>query len=69
MGLDAQVQEADAYLQVKAGGRYSLADFSRLFDRIRAESEKRTHPHVVLDVTKIFGTIPLMDMFALGEHC
>ena len=69
MGLDVQVHEADTYLSIKAEGRYSRADLSGLFDRVKAESEKRARQNVVLDVTKIAGTIPLMDMFALGEHC
>lgn len=69
MGLDVQVQEADTHLEIEAEGRYSFAELSGLFDRVKAESENCARQNVVLDVTKIAGTIPLMDMFALGEHC
>ena len=69
MDLEVEVHEVDSYLSVKAVGRYSLANLSGLFDQIRAESDNRTGQGVILDVTKVTGTVPIMDMFALGEHC
>lgn len=69
MCWDVQIHEADNHLSVKATGRYSLANLSGLFDRVKAESEKRNGRGVILDVSKVAGTVPLMDMFVLGEHC
>jgi hypothetical protein len=67
--MEVQVQEVNSYLLIKAEGQYSLTGLSGLFDRVKAESEKRTHPGVILDASKIAGTIPLMDMFVLGVRC
>jgi len=64
-----RISDFDSHLTVEAEGRYRLVDLYDLFDRVQAESEKRGHHGVILDVTRISGTIPLMDMFVLGEHC
>jgi hypothetical protein len=69
MSLEVQVQEVNSYLLIKGEGRYSLVGLTDLVDRVKAEREKRTHQGVILDVSKIAGTIPLMDMFVLGVHC
>jgi hypothetical protein len=69
MHLEMQVQETDGYLSIKAVGPYSLIDLRDLFDRVKAESEMRADRGVVLDVTEVAGTIPVMDMHVLGEHC
>lgn len=69
MSLEVQVQTVNSYLSISAEGRLSYADLSCLFDRVKVESEKNAHQGVILDVSKIAGTIPLMDMYALGEHC
>jgi hypothetical protein len=69
MSLDVQVQEVNGHLLIRAEGQYSLASLSDLFDRVKAESDKCSHQGVILDVSKIAGAIPLMDMFALGEYC
>jgi hypothetical protein len=69
MSLKVQVQEVNGYLSIAAEGQYSLADLSGFFDRVKDAGDKDSHKRVILDVSKITGTIPLMDMFALGEHC
>lgn len=69
MSLEVQIHEVDTHLSIKAKGQYSLADLYDLFDRVKEESEKRSEPRVILDVTEVAGTIPTMDMHALGEHC
>ena len=69
MCWDVQILEVNSHLSVKAVGRYSRANLSDLFDTVRVESEKHDGWGVVLDVTQVAGTIPLMDMFVLGEHC
>jgi hypothetical protein len=66
MSLEVQVQEVNSYLFVRAEGRYSLAGLSDLLDRVKAESGKRTHRGVILDVSRIAGTIPLLEIFGLG---
>lgn len=69
MSLEVQIHEGDSLLSVKAVGRYSLTDLSGLFDQVKAESEKHNDLGVILDVTTVTGTIPIMDLFVLGEHC
>jgi hypothetical protein len=69
MSLDVQFNVVNSNLSIVAGGRYSLADLSSVFDRATAEIESSNQKGVILDVSKIAGTIPLMDMFMLGEHC
>jgi MFS superfamily sulfate permease-like transporter len=69
MSLEMQVQEVNGYLSLRAEGRYSFANLSGLFDRVKAESEKRAHHGVILDISKIAGIIPLVDMFRLAEQC
>jgi len=69
MSLEVQVQEVNSYLSIRAEGQYSLAGLSGLFDRVKAESDKSTHQGVILDVSKVAGTIPFMDMFVLGDYC
>ena len=69
MGLDVQVHEVNAHLSVTAVGQYTFAGLADLFRAVKAESEKRQGAGVILDVTKVGGTVPVMDMFLLGERC
>jgi hypothetical protein len=69
MSLEVQVNEVDAHLLIKAVGRYSLAHVSELFVRAKEEIEKRDDHEAILDITEVAGTIPVMDMHVLGEHC
>lgn len=56
-------------MSIRAEGQYSLAALSGLFDRVKGESENRANRAVILDVSRVVGTIPVMDMFTLAEHC
>lgn len=69
MSLEVQVQEVNGHLLIRAEGWYSFDGLSALFERVKAECEKRDRPRVILDVSEISGTIPLMDMYVLGERC
>jgi hypothetical protein len=69
MSLEVQIHEVDAHLSMKAVGQYSLANLQDLFDRVKEASKKRANQEVILDVTEVAGTIPLVDMYVLGEHC
>ena len=69
MSLELQIHELDTHLSIKAVGRYSLANLSALFDRVKDESEKRANKGVILDVTEVAGTIPTVDMHVLGKRC
>jgi hypothetical protein len=69
MSLKVQVQEVNSHLLIRAEGQYSLAGLSGLLDTVQAESDERSHQAVILDVSRIAGTIPLLDMFVLGEYC
>jgi hypothetical protein len=69
MCWEVQIQQVDGHLSVKAAGRYSRAHLCGLFDQVKAESEKRNGEGVILDVTQVAGTTPIMDLFVLGEHC
>jgi hypothetical protein len=69
MSLEVQIHEGEAHLLIKAVGQYSLANFQELFDRVKKASENRANPRVILDVSEVAGTIPVLDMMVLGEHC
>jgi hypothetical protein len=69
MSLEVQIQEGETYLLIKAVGPYSLADLHVLFDQVKKESESRANQRVLLDVTGVTGTIPVLDMMVFGEHC
>lgn len=69
MSLEVEVLDFDSYLSIKAVGTYSLRGMSNLFDGVKAEAEKRNCHAAVLNVSEVSGTIPIMDMFMLGEHC
>jgi len=56
-------------LLIRAEGPYSFAGLSDLFNQVKTESEKRARRGVILDVSRIAGTIPLMELFLLGERC
>ena len=69
MSLEVQIHEGDTHMLIKAVGQYSLANLHDLFDRVKKESENRANQRVILDVTEVAGTIPILDMMVLGEHC
>jgi len=69
MGFELQVNEVDSYLSIKAVGDYTLADLSSLLDRAAKEAEKRGYRPVLLDIYEVTGSVPIFDMFELGEHC
>ncbi len=69
MSLEVEIHEVDAHLSIKAVGQYSLANLRDLFDRVKEESEKRAEKRVILDVTEVAGTVPIIDMHDLGLHC
>jgi hypothetical protein len=49
--------------------QYGLANPRELFDRVKGESKKYDCRDVILDVSEVTGTAPIMDMLVLGEHC
>ena len=69
MSLEVQFTEENTHLSVKAAGQYRLADLSDLLDRARDEAEKRGLEKVLLDISEVAGSVPLLDMLVLGEHC
>ncbi len=70
MSLEVQIDcDSGRELSIAAAGEYSLADLQHLFDRVKEESEKCGCRKVRLDVTRVAGTIPVVDMLVLGEHC
>ena len=69
MSLEVQICEAETHLSIKAVGPYSLVNLRDLFDKVKEASEKRAKQRVILDVTEVAGTISLVDMHVLGEHC
>jgi hypothetical protein len=69
MNLQVQVYEEDSHLSIKAVSRFSFEDLYELFDRVQAEGENRSQQRVILDVTEVAGTIPLVDMYLLGKQC
>jgi anti-anti-sigma regulatory factor len=69
MNLNVQIHEMSTHLSIKVVGEYSLANFCSLFGRVSEESENHAKQKVVLDVTEVSGTIPVMDLYQLGEEC
>ena len=69
MSLNIQIKEVNSHLLVKAAGHYTLPDLHGLFQRAKAESEHRSNIGVILDVSEVAGSIPLLDMLVLGEYC
>jgi hypothetical protein len=69
MSLEVQIHEVDTHLSIKAAGQYSLTNLRALIDRVREESENRAKWRAILDVTEVAGTVPIVDMHVLGEHC
>ena len=67
--MEVQIHAEGTHLSIKAVGEYSLADLQDLFDRVKKESEIRAKQKVILDVSEVAGTIPVLDMLVLGEHC
>jgi hypothetical protein len=68
VSLELQICEGDTHLSIKAVGQYSLAALYDLIDRVKEETEKRALQGVILDVTEVTGTVPVLDSLALGEH-
>jgi hypothetical protein len=69
MSLEVQIHEMDSHLLIKAVGEYTMVNFCSLFDRVSEESENYAKQKVILDVTEVSGTIPVMDLYQLGEEC
>jgi len=69
MGLEVEIYEAGSYLLIKAAGQYSLVDLTELLDRTVQEAENRNYAEVLLDLSAVAGTVPILDMLVLGEHC
>jgi hypothetical protein len=69
MGLEVGIYDAGSYLLKKAAGQYSLVDLTGVFDRAGQEAEKRGYAKVLLDLSAVAGSIPVLDMLVLGEHC
>ena len=67
--MEVQVNKVGHQLSIKATGEYSLFSLHTLFDRVKEESEKFGCGKVKLDLIEVAGTIPVLDMLALGEHC
>ena len=66
--MEVQISQVDHHLSIKAVGQYSLTDLRALIDRVSEESQKRAEARVILDVTEIAGTVPVIDLHVLGEH-
>jgi hypothetical protein len=69
MSLEVQVHEASTRLSIKVVGEYSLGNLYDLFDRVKEESANRATQGVILDLAGVAGTIPIIDMIVLGQHC
>jgi hypothetical protein len=69
MCLEVQINEMDHQLLMVAVGQYSLTNLRALIDRVREESEKRAKWNVILDVTELAGTVPVVDLHLLGGYC
>jgi hypothetical protein len=61
-------QEGDV-LFCTVSGPYSLADFLRLVDKVRAERLSRRASRVLVDICGVTGDISSLDRYRLGIYC
>jgi len=68
VSLEVQISQVGHQLIIKAAGQYSLTGLRALIDRVKEEGEKRGQGRVILDVTEVVGTVPVVDLHVLGEY-
>jgi hypothetical protein len=56
-------------LFVEVSGPYSLADFLRLVDQVKAERLARGASRVLVDIRGVTGDISSLDRYRLGIYC
>jgi hypothetical protein len=66
--LEVQISQVKHQLIIKAVGQYSLTGLRALIDRVKEEGDKRGEGRVILDVTEVAGTVPVVELHLLGEH-
>ena len=69
MGLSVRIDDVSDYVAIKAAGPYSLTDLSALFDRLKEEAEKHNYRQALVDISEVQGSIPVLEMHTLAEHC
>jgi hypothetical protein len=69
MGSQVEIYDAGSYLLMKAASQYSLVNLTDLLDRAAQEAEKRDYGEVLLDLSAVAGSVPVLDMLVIGEHC
>jgi hypothetical protein len=66
--IELHVAPRDAYLEVRATGKYSLPDALEAFSRMAREAERLQRSRILLDMTGLAGDLPTMDRYQSGVH-
>ena len=68
MSIDINVTQEKGYLFIKVTGEYSLMSFHSLIERVIEETTKSDSKNIMVDISEVTGTIPVMDRFYLAEY-
>jgi len=69
MQLNLSFRQDGDLLHCEVEGPYSLVDFLRLADKVRAERVSRGASRVLVDIRKVSGEISSLDRYRLGIYC
>ena len=68
MQLMLSFRQQGAVLFCEVSGPYSLADFLRLADQVRAERQSRGCTRAMVDIRNVTGEISALDRYRLGIY-
>src|SRR5262245_60122985 len=69
MRLNLHIRREGEILFCEVSGPYSLADFLRLADRVRADRKALGATRVLVDIREVTGDISSLDRYRLGIYC
>lgn len=69
MRLDLSFRKHGDVLFCDVSGPYSLADFLRLADLVRAERKAQGATRTLVDIRQVTGDISSLDRYRLGIYC
>lgn len=68
MGLETSVHEETGYLVIRVEGTFEIGEMKRVIESLMAESGRRGHDRVLVDISKVGGSIKQFDRFLMGQH-
>jgi hypothetical protein len=69
MRLDVCFRKQGDVLFCEVSGPYSLGDFLRLADQVRAERKAQGATRTLVDIRNVTGDISSLDRYRLGIYC